>query len=187
MNMYEDSFGPVQEGEVSPGSSPRSTRTMVLVDIATVGRPDSHQRIQGRRRTITAKVRSRVEVMVEWWDDEDERVILSKEKAATSKVWDNIKSATTRTAPSGAPSPPGQGWILRGYRSAGVLARLQADLASHSQLGTYGPAKPTTCKILNIQTGNAATSCFRGGSCWKKERESSARRPCPSMLTKARC
>ena len=29
--------------------------------------------------------------MVEWWDDEEERVILSKEKAANIKVWDNIK------------------------------------------------------------------------------------------------
>ena len=29
--------------------------------------------------------------MVEWWDDEDERVILSKDKAANVKVWENIK------------------------------------------------------------------------------------------------
>ena len=28
---------------------------------------------------------------MEWWDDEDERVILSKEKAANIKVWENIK------------------------------------------------------------------------------------------------
>ena len=29
--------------------------------------------------------------MVEWWDDEEERVVLSKEKAANVKVWEEIK------------------------------------------------------------------------------------------------
>jgi small subunit ribosomal protein S1 len=32
-----------------------------------------------------------VEVMIEWWDEEEERVLLSKEKAAKVKVWDAIK------------------------------------------------------------------------------------------------
>ena len=41
--------------------------------------------------TINAKLGDKVEVMVEWWDDEDERVILSKEKAAKIKVWEEIK------------------------------------------------------------------------------------------------
>jgi small subunit ribosomal protein S1 len=29
--------------------------------------------------------------MVEWWDDEEERVVLSKEKAANIKIWEDIK------------------------------------------------------------------------------------------------
>ena len=33
--------------------------------------------------------------MVEWWDDENEVVILSKEKAAKVKVWDDIKKPMT--------------------------------------------------------------------------------------------
>jgi hypothetical protein len=33
-----------------------------------------------------------VEVMVEWWDDENEVVVLSKEKAEKVKVWDDIKT-----------------------------------------------------------------------------------------------
>jgi small subunit ribosomal protein S1 len=31
--------------------------------------------------------------MVEWWDDEDERVLLSKDKAANIKVWEAIKTS----------------------------------------------------------------------------------------------
>jgi small subunit ribosomal protein S1 len=31
--------------------------------------------------------------MVEWWDDEEERVILSKEKAANIKIWEDIKKS----------------------------------------------------------------------------------------------
>jgi small subunit ribosomal protein S1 len=40
---------------------------------------------------VTAKVGDTVEVMVEWWDDENEVVVLSKEKAEKVKVWDEIK------------------------------------------------------------------------------------------------
>jgi small subunit ribosomal protein S1 len=40
-----------------------------------------------------------VEVMVEWWDDEEERVVLSKEKAAKVKVWEAIKKAYDNNEP----------------------------------------------------------------------------------------
>jgi small subunit ribosomal protein S1 len=42
---------------------------------------------------ITANVGDTIEVMVEWWDDEDERVLLSKDKAANIKVWESIKTS----------------------------------------------------------------------------------------------
>jgi small subunit ribosomal protein S1 len=40
---------------------------------------------------VSAQVGDTVEVMVEWWDDENEVVVLSKEKAEKVKVWDDIK------------------------------------------------------------------------------------------------
>ena len=40
---------------------------------------------------IDANLDDSVEVMVEWWDDENEVVVLSKEKAEKVKVWDDIK------------------------------------------------------------------------------------------------
>jgi small subunit ribosomal protein S1 len=92
MNMYEDSFGQFKEGEVVTGVITAVDKDLVLVDIGY--KSEGQIRINEFRAedgTITAKVGDRVEVMVEWWDDEDERVILSKEKAANIKVWENIK------------------------------------------------------------------------------------------------
>ncbi|MBW1694579.1 MAG: 30S ribosomal protein S1, partial [Deltaproteobacteria bacterium] len=42
---------------------------------------------------LNANVDDAVDVMVEWWDDEEERVVLSKEKAAKVKVWEDIKNS----------------------------------------------------------------------------------------------
>jgi small subunit ribosomal protein S1 len=92
MNMYEDSFGQFKEGEVVSGVITAVDKDLVLVDIGY--KSEGQIRINEFRAedgSITARVGDRVEVMVEWWDDEDERVILSKEKAANIKVWENIK------------------------------------------------------------------------------------------------
>ncbi|MFC1788699.1 30S ribosomal protein S1, partial [Thermodesulfobacteriota bacterium] len=42
---------------------------------------------------LAANVGDKVDVMVEWWDDDEERVILSKEKATKVKVWEEIKAS----------------------------------------------------------------------------------------------
>jgi len=93
MNMYEDTFSRFKEGEVVSGVITAVDKDLVLVDIGY--KAEGQIRINEFRAedgTITAKVGQKVEVMVEYWDDsEDERVILSKEKAANIKVWDNIK------------------------------------------------------------------------------------------------
>jgi small subunit ribosomal protein S1 len=92
MMMYEDSFGQFKEGEVVTGQITSIDKDLVLVDIGY--KSEGQVRInefRGEDGSITAKVGDRIEVMVEWWDDEDERVILSKEKAANIKVWENIK------------------------------------------------------------------------------------------------
>jgi len=93
MNMYEDTFSRFKEGEVVSGVITAVDKDLVLVDIGY--KAEGQIRINEFRAedgTITAKVGQKIEVMVEYWDDsEDERVILSKEKAANIKVWDNIK------------------------------------------------------------------------------------------------
>jgi len=94
MNMYDESFKRFQEGEVVTGRIISIDKDYVLVDIGykSEGQIKIHE-FRDESGNINAKFGDTVEVMVEWWDDEEERVILSKEKAEKVKVWDDIKKA----------------------------------------------------------------------------------------------
>ena len=92
MDMYEESFKRFAEGEVVTGRIISIDRDHVLVDIGY--KSEGQIRIQEFRDEngeINAQIDDKIEVMVEWWDDDEERVILSKEKAANVKVWEAIK------------------------------------------------------------------------------------------------
>ena len=94
MNLYEESFKRFAEGEVVSGRIISIDRDHVLVDIGY--KSEGQIRInefQTEDGTIEAEIGDTVEVMVEWWDDEEERVVLSKEKAAKVKVWEAIKQS----------------------------------------------------------------------------------------------
>jgi small subunit ribosomal protein S1 len=94
MDMYEESFKRFQEGEVVTGRIISVDKDYVLVDIGY--KSEGQIRIRefiDEEGNITAKEGDSVEVMVEWWDEDDEVVVLSKEKAAKVKVWEDIKKA----------------------------------------------------------------------------------------------
>jgi len=93
MDMYEESIKRFREGEVVNGRIIAVDKDYVLVDIGY--KSEGQIRIQEFRDEngqINANLNDEIEVMVEYWDDEEERVILSKEKAAKVKVWDAIKT-----------------------------------------------------------------------------------------------
>jgi small subunit ribosomal protein S1 len=94
MDMYEESFKRFAEGEVVTGRIISIDKDHVLVDIGY--KSEGQVRIQefmDQSGNVTAKVGDAIEVMVEWWDDEDERVLLSKDKAANIKVWEAVKKS----------------------------------------------------------------------------------------------
>lgn len=94
MNMYEESFKRFREGEVVTGRIISVDKDYILVDIGY--KSEGQVRIQefkDEEGNINANLGDKIEVMVEWWDDEEERVILSKEKAAKVKVWEDIRKA----------------------------------------------------------------------------------------------
>ncbi|MGD2186230.1 MAG: S1 RNA-binding domain-containing protein, partial [Desulfobacterales bacterium] len=94
MDMYEESFKRFAEGEVVTGKIISIDKDQVLIDIGY--KSEGQVRIQeflDENGNITAKVGDPVEVMVEWWDDEDERVLLSKDKASNIKIWESIKTS----------------------------------------------------------------------------------------------
>ena len=94
MEMYEESFKRFAEGEVVNGRIISVDKDHVLVDIGykSEGQIRIHE-FRNENGEINVQVGDTVEVMVEWWDEENEVVILSKEKAAKVKVWDEIKKA----------------------------------------------------------------------------------------------
>jgi len=94
MEMYEESFKRFAEGEVVTGKIISVDKDHVLVDIGYKSEGQiSIREFADEEGVIRAEVGDPVEVMVEWWDDENEVVVLSKEKAEKVKVWEEIKVA----------------------------------------------------------------------------------------------
>ena len=94
MNLYEESFKRFAEGEVVTGRIISIDKDHVLVDIGYKSEGQIRiQEFKNEEGEVTAQLGDSVEVMVEWWDDEEERVVLSKEKAANIKIWDAIKTS----------------------------------------------------------------------------------------------
>ena len=94
MEMYEESFKRFGEGEVVTGRIISVDKGFVLVDVGykSEGQIPIHE-FKDESGNIVAHSGDSVEVMVEWWDDENEVVVLSKEKAEKVKVWEDIKKA----------------------------------------------------------------------------------------------
>ncbi len=92
MDMYEESFKRFAEGEVVNGRIISVDKDYVLVDIGY--KSEGQIRInefKDEKGEIHVDIGDDVEVMVEFWDEEEERVVLSKEKAVKVKVWEEIK------------------------------------------------------------------------------------------------
>ncbi len=92
MEMYEETFKRFAEGEVVTGKVISVDKDFALVDVGY--KSEGRIRIgefRDEEGNINANVGDEVEVMVERWDDENEVVVLSKEKAAKVKVWEEIR------------------------------------------------------------------------------------------------
>ena len=92
MAMYEESLKQFEEGEVVIGTIISVDRDHVLVDVGykSEGQIPIHE-FKDENGKIDVNLNDQVEVMIEVWDEDEERVILSKEKAAKVKVWEAIK------------------------------------------------------------------------------------------------
>ena len=97
LELYEESFRTVQEGEVVRGEIVQIDKEYVLVDIGykSEGQIPIHE-FQDENGNITAKVGQKVDVLLERKEDDEGIIILSKEKAAKIKVWDKIKEVYER-------------------------------------------------------------------------------------------
>ena len=89
--LYEESLKSIKEGEVVRGNIIQVTDDYVMVDIGY--KSEGQIRISEFRDEegkIAAKVGDEVDVLLEYHEDENGEIVLSKEKAAKIKVWDEI-------------------------------------------------------------------------------------------------
>ncbi len=92
MELYEKSLKSIQEGELVTGEIVMIGKEYVLVDVGY--KSEGQIRISefiDADGNLTAKVGDKIDVLLEKREDEDGRIILSKEKAAKIKIWDEIK------------------------------------------------------------------------------------------------
>ena len=91
-SLYEQSLKTMQEGELVSGEIVMIGKEFVLVDIGykSEGQIRLNEFIDAEGN-LTAKVGDKIDVLLEKREDEDGRIILSKEKAAKIKIWDEIK------------------------------------------------------------------------------------------------
>src|SRR6056297_2318509 len=92
MAMYEESIKQFAEGEVVVGKVVAVDKDYVLVDIGykSEGQIRSSEFFD-EQGELTVDIGDSVEVMIEYWDEENETLVLSKEKAVKVKVWETIK------------------------------------------------------------------------------------------------
>ncbi len=90
-DMYEQSFRNIQEGEVIRGRIVQITDDYIMVDIGYKSEGQIPVReFKDESGNIQAAISDEVDVLLELHDDEEGTILLSKEKAAKIKVWDDI-------------------------------------------------------------------------------------------------
>ncbi|MBI4799582.1 MAG: 30S ribosomal protein S1 [Desulfarculus sp.] len=89
--LYEQSFRTIQEGEVARGTIVAVENDYVVVDIGykSEGQIDINE-FKDADGIIRAEVGQEIDVLLERAEDDEGTIILSKEKAAKIKVWDEI-------------------------------------------------------------------------------------------------
>ena len=90
-DLYEQSFRNIQEGEVIRGRIVQVSDDFVMVDIGykSEGQISIHE-FKDESGKVQADVGDEIDVLLEYHDDDDGTIHLSKEKAAKIKVWDDI-------------------------------------------------------------------------------------------------
>ena len=92
LDIYDSSLSKFEEGQVVTGTVISVGRETVLVDVGykSEGQISIHEFI-GEDGNVSVNVGDEFEVMIEVWDEEEETVLLSRDKAKKVKVWDAIK------------------------------------------------------------------------------------------------
>ncbi|THB76399.1 MAG: 30S ribosomal protein S1 [Desulfobacteraceae bacterium] len=92
LDYYESSIKKFEEGQVITGTVISVGRDNVLVDVGYKSEGlISIQEFMDDEGNVNVNLNDQFEVMIEVWDEEEETVLLSREKAKQVKIWDQIK------------------------------------------------------------------------------------------------
>jgi len=89
--FYEESFKSLSEGEVLNGTVVQIGKEYVMLDVGakSEGRIAVSEFLDADGN-LTIKIGDQVEALLVRWDDDDGEIVLSKDKAAKIKVWEEI-------------------------------------------------------------------------------------------------
>lgn len=92
LDIYESSLKRFEEGQVVIGTVISVGKDTVLVDVGYKSEGQiSIREFIDEQGNVNVNVGDKFEVMIEVWDEEEEAVLLSHEKAKKVKVWDAIR------------------------------------------------------------------------------------------------
>jgi small subunit ribosomal protein S1 len=132
LELYEESLKSIQEGGLVRGEIVQVDKEFVLVDIGykSEGQIPIGEFIDSAGN-ITAKIGDKVDVILERREDDEGIIILSKEKAAKIKIWDEIKDIYEK------------GGIVKGKITSRVKGGLSVDIGLQAFLpGSQISLKP---------------------------------------------
>ena len=94
LNIYDDSFRNMAEGEVVKGTVLQVTETDIVVDVGYKSEgliPVSE--FLDETGQVTVQAGDLVDVLLERTEDREGHIVLSREKAEKMKIWDDVERA----------------------------------------------------------------------------------------------
>ncbi len=175
--LYEQSLRTIQEGEVARGTIVAVENDYVVVDIGykSEGQIDINE-FKDADGNIVAEVGQEVDVLLERAEDEEGTIILSREKAAKIKVWDEISRVYND---DGVITGTIVGRVKGGMSvDIGVQAFCPAPRWTCARCATWTPssARPSSSRFSS-STRSAPTSCSRAGPFWRSSARPRRRKP----------
>jgi len=133
MELYEESLKSIQEGGLVHGTIVHVDKEFVLVDIGykSEGQIPINEFIDAGGN-VTARVGDRVDVLLERREDDEGIIILSKEKAAKIKIWDEIREIYEK------------GGTIRGK----IIARVKGGMSVDIGLPAFLPGSQINLKPI---------------------------------------
>ncbi len=133
MELYEESLKSIQEGGLVRGTIVQVGKEFVLVDIGykSEGQIPIAEFIDAGGN-VTARVGDRVDVLLERREDDEGIIILSKEKAAKIRIWDEIREIYEK------------GGTIRGK----IIARVKGGMSVDIGLPAFLPGSQINLKPI---------------------------------------